>query len=245
MVRVKAFYDIPPGLGEPLSRITFMNSITKTQIPSDDRMAWDRVVWGGEIISPEQVIEMMRQNPVNAAIQFFRTFLHKETGVKKCMNFIKNGNHILEIRLPTPGQPDRGSRIITHPLNETTFKNIVVWVMERVFDASLPSDGTTKETYGANITPAYHPDMNPLLAIVKEGLPGTLDMRKGVVQSEDGQVFEYESKAPGTFVAWMCCGCRKSFPLKARARRHQTTCPTRGDDDKPPKILGARIKYFE
>jgi len=280
ILREKAFYDIPPGLGEPLARETFITSIAKTQLPWDDYDGWRRAMWDTDVIEHDQVMRMMRQAPVNAAMQFFETFLHKDTGVQKYMNFIKNGNNILEVRLRN--DPTLGTEVITHPLNETTYEKIAVWVMAKTFNYHLPLldvdtdtanmmhhadggtyftklvdmwmkkalrcyDGTAEmktayDTFADPHVPKYHPGLDKLKELIKLGLP-TKDHVKYRVSFDDCEVIQYEPKGPGTFVAWMCRGCRKSFPLKDKARRHQETCPARSDDDRPPKILGVRVRY--
>ena len=135
--RVVAFYDIPQGLGEPNSRETFLSSISKTQAPWNDEVTWRQKMWDPSIVSYDQVLQMMRKRPVNAAMEFFERFMHKDTGHMATKTFIRSGSHILKVEMRHSHEPSLGTHVETYPNNETTLEYIAVRVLQRTLQYHL------------------------------------------------------------------------------------------------------------
>jgi hypothetical protein len=286
--RIPAFYTLPENFGDLNDKETFVSSITKTQAPwNDDALVgvacteWQKAMWDENLITREQVAELIRSPPVRAATIFFNAFLHKDLAVTKYKNFIKNGNHILQI-VYRDSDPSMGVEVIAHPLNENTIGNIAVWVLKKTFcyaymnpphphpdpdflheldggealtrmrdtwlNTALPvtSNGQAVEYMTAcdtflGPTPRYHEGLASLADHIRRNLPTKNDIQYRVTM-ENGTRFAPIPKEHDTFWAWVCHGCRKSFPLRSRAERHRKTCKFRTTTD-PPPIFAILTKY--
>ena len=285
MEKLHGYYKVPENFGDSNNRETLFSSIIKTQVPwnEDDLVRhgpcieWQKGMWDESIITRDTVAQLVRAPPVRAGIIFFDSFLHKDLEVTKYKNFIKNGNHILQVMYRST-DPSLGIEVVVHPMNETTLENIAVWVLKKAWrygffgpasphkdvdflrnlnqGKALPAmherwmDTALRGTENLEYMTAcdtftgctrYHDGLAQLKEHIRQNLP-TKDHIKYRVTLKDGDRFAPIPKAHNTFWAWVCRGCRKSFHLRSKAKRHQTTCKCRETSD-PPPIFAVLTKY--
>jgi hypothetical protein len=78
----------------------------------------------------EVIVDMMRQDPIEASFRFFDLFLHKDTGIMKCKNWIVMGNYVYEIAMVDTEDPRLGNHIIKYPTqSKSTYHKIAVKVL--------------------------------------------------------------------------------------------------------------------
>ena len=151
----------------------------------------------------------------------------------------------LQYHLDAPVSEHDEAYMLMHRADNGTYhkRMLDMWM-----NTALPGDGTHEmmtpyETFADPNVHKYHPSLDPLKDLIRFNLP-TRNHVQYCVTLEDGELYQPIAKEHDTFVAWVCRGCRQSFPLKNTAKTHRRICKETQEDGTPPKMFGVRVRYL-